>query len=71
MRVYDPAHFRRNLFGLPPALLANLPRATDRNSTLVRREALAREEARLAQRLNALRDEMDALSNQLHQPSLD
>jgi hypothetical protein len=58
--------FRRTLFGSPPSLLASLPRATDRNSTLARREALSREEARLTQRINQLRGEMDDLSNALH-----
>jgi hypothetical protein len=61
--------FRRNLFGSRPSLLASLPRATDRDSTLARREALAREEARLTQRINQLRGEMDDLSNSLHRPN--
>jgi hypothetical protein len=60
---------RRNLFGLPPPLLAALPRATDRNSTLARREARAAEEARLARRIDQLRNEIDTLSNTLLQPN--
>jgi hypothetical protein len=35
----------RNLYGSPPSLLAGIPRSTDRDSMLARREALAREEA--------------------------
>jgi hypothetical protein len=57
--------FRRTLFSVPPPLLA-APRTMTRNDAIARREALAREEARLSQRIDALRGEMDDLSNQLH-----
>jgi hypothetical protein len=61
--------FRRNLFGSPPSLLANLPRL--RNKLVAERERLAREEAKAVERVDTLRDIMDSMSNELAQRQID
>jgi hypothetical protein len=61
--------FRRNLFGSPPSLLANLPRVRSHNDIVAERERLALQEARLSRQIDDLRARQDDLSNSLHRPT--